>query len=125
MHLDIVLVLTINLKFIIFAACDLVDTLNYVDADLVPVCSLQRDEVGDEEEEVAHSDGDPGSEDRHVIESWHIEAKNEDATGKHTTLDNDVIWKDTVLDAQASEEPFQHGPNRVKEHVENEQLVNS
>lgn len=102
---------------------DLVDSLNNVDGDLMPVGSLKGDEVSKEQEEVANGGSCPCTEDWNFLECWHVEAKNSNSTWEESTLDDDVPWECTVLDTETSEESFQHGSNRVKENVEDEKLV--
>lgn len=89
----------------------------------MPVGSLQSHEVCNEEKEIANGGGDPGSEHWNLFKGWQVEAEDKDCTWKDSTLDQNVIDDYAVLDTEASKETFQHGSDRVKENVEDEQLV--
>ena len=89
----------------------------------MPVGSLKSNEVGEEEEEVADRGCNPCSENWDLFKSGQVEAEYTNGTWHDTTINQDVVWDHTVLDAQSSEEAFQHDSNWVKENVEDPELV--
>lgn len=107
------------------AASNLIDSLDYIDGNFVPVSSLEGHEVCNEDKEITNSGRNPGSEDWNFFKGGQIEAKEENTSWQNSTLNKDMVWKDAVLDAKTSEESFQHRSNGVKENVEDPKLVNS
>lgn len=90
----------------------------------MPVSSLEGHEVSNEEKEVTNSTGDPCSENWYFFKCRQVEAKEEDTSWQNSTLNKDMVWKDTVLDTKTSEESLQHRSNGVEENVEDPKLVN-
>ena len=122
-HLD--LVFTVDLEaFVIWVGTgDLVNPLNDVNGNFMPVGSLEGDEVSEEEQEIADRGCNPCSENWDLFKSGQVEAKYANSTWHDTTVDQDVVWDHAVLDTEPSKEAFQHDSNRVKENVEDPKLV--
>lgn len=104
-------------------ASDGINSLDYLDADLVPVGSLDGGEVGNEEEEVAARGRDPRSEDWNLFEGWQVEAEHKDASWHAATLHQYVVRQHAVLDTESSQEALQHGSDVVQENVEDPELI--